>query len=435
MPLPAALRRAEFPPEILEVLTRLGAAGHRSWLVGGAVRDLLLGRPRGDFDCATPATPQQVTALFPRVIPTGIEHGTVTVLAANRHKVEVTTFRGEGTYRDGRRPESVTFHTDLIEDLARRDFTMNALAFDPLAMELADPHGGQRDLAARVIRAVGDPAARFGEDGLRPLRSVRFAAQLGFRLHPRTRAAIRGALPVVRKVSQERICEELSRMAAAPHLAHGLDLLAATGLLEVVLPPLAALPSATRRHAGLTAAALAPVPAEPWLRLAALLHGVPAAEVGPLLASLRFPRKVAEEAAALVARHACLRDGDPEDPRASPAVRRWLAGVGPERAPALLALRDAEVRALPAARRTAPRRRARAFRDHVEAALASGAPLTAGALALDGRSLMALLGCGPGPHVGEGLRVLLDEALDDPSLNDPDRLADLARRWWAGRPL
>lgn len=435
MPLPAALRDARFPPEILAVLERLRAAGHRSWLVGGAVRDLLLGRDRGDFDLATPATPQQVTALFPRVIPTGIDHGTVTVLVDRAHKVEVTTFRGEGAYRDGRRPESVTFHTDLVEDLARRDFTINAMAYDPLAQELADPHGGRRDLAGRVIRAVGDPAARFGEDGLRALRAVRFAAQLGFRLQARTRAAIPGALDVVRKVSQERVCEELGRIAAAPHVAHALALLDATGLMAVVLPPLAALRPAARRHAAQVTAALPPDPSTPWLRLAALLHGVPAAEVAALLTSLRFPRRVAEEAAALVARHACLRDGLPEDPSSPPAVRRWLAGVGPERAPALLALRDAEVRALPAARRPGPRRRAGALRDHVEAALASGAPLTAGALALDGRALMALLGCGPGPHVGEALRALLDEALDDPAVNDPDRLAALARGWWAARPL
>jgi tRNA nucleotidyltransferase (CCA-adding enzyme) len=435
MPLPAALHRAEFPPEILAVLSRLAGAGHRSWLVGGAVRDLLLGRPRTDFDLATPATPQEVMALFQRVIPTGIAHGTVTVLVDKAHKVEVTTFRGEGAYLDGRRPASVTFHTDLVEDLARRDFTMNAMAFDPLSGELADPHDGQLDLAARTIRAVGDPAARFGEDGLRPLRAVRFAAQLGFELEPLTLAAIRPALPVVRRVSQERVSEELSRLVAAPHVAAAVRLLAGTGLLEVVLPPLAALPPEALSHAGALAAAVPAAPAEPWLRLAALLHGVAGAEVGPLLDGLRFPRRTSDEAAALVARHACLLDGPPEDPSAPPAVRRWLSGVGPGRAPSLLALRDAEVLALPAPERASAAGQAGALRSHVEAALASGAPLSTGGLALDGKGLMALLGCGPGPHVGEGLRALLDEALDDPDVNTPDRLADLARRWWAGRSV
>jgi tRNA nucleotidyltransferase (CCA-adding enzyme) len=436
MTLPARLRHARLPSSVREVLSGLGRAGFRSWVVGGAVRDLLLGRDRAglDFDLATPATPRQVMALFPKVIPTGIDHGTVTVLTRDGHKVEVTTFRGEGDYVDGRRPASVHFHTDLEADLARRDFTINAMAFDPEGLELVDPFGGRADLARRRIRAVGDPAARFGEDGLRPLRAVRFAAQLGFVLDGATRAAIPGALPVVRMVSMERIGEELARTVAGPHVATALSMLDRSGLLSLVLPPLAALSPAARRHAGAVASATLADPAAPPLRLAALLHGVPAAEVEPLLAWLRFPRRVAAETAALVARHACLRQGAPEDPRAPPAVRRWLAGVGPERAPALLALREAEVRALPAARRRGPAAAARRLRAHVGAALASGAPLTTAALSLDGRALMALLGCPPGPQVGEGLRALLDEVLDDPSLDAPERLAPLARAWWASRP-
>jgi tRNA nucleotidyltransferase (CCA-adding enzyme) len=434
--LPARLRHARLPGSVLEVLSGLGRAGHRSWVVGGAVRDLLLGRDRAglDFDLATPATPRQVMALFPRVIPTGIDHGTVTVLTRDGHKVEVTTFRGEGDYVDGRRPASVHFHTDLEADLARRDFTVNAMAFDPMVPELVDPFGGRDDLGRRRIRAVGDAAARFGEDGLRPLRAVRFAAQLGFALDRATRAAIPGALPVVRKVSMERIGEELARTVAGDHVATALAMLDRSGLLALVLPPLAALPPAARRHAGAVTAATPADPADPQLRLAALLHGVPAAEVEPLLAWLRFPRRVAAEAAALVARHACPRQGVPDDPRAPPAVRRWLAGVGPERAPALLALRQAEVRALPPLRRTGPAAAARRLRARVEEALASGAPLTTAALSLDGRALMALLGCPPGPQVGEGLRALLDEVLDDPSLDTPERLAPLARAWWQSRP-
>jgi tRNA nucleotidyltransferase (CCA-adding enzyme) len=422
---------------VLAVLRRLGAAGHRSWVVGGAVRDLLLGRGRAgaDFDLATPATPQEVMALFKRVIPTGIDHGTVTVLTPDRHKVEVTTFRGEGEYLDGRRPASVTFHTDLEDDLSRRDFTVNAMAFDPLAGELADPFGGRADLAARRIRAVGDPAARFGEDGLRPLRAVRFAGELGFTLHGATRAAVRGALPVVRMVSMERIGEELSRIAAAPHVDRALSLLAATGLLGVVLPPLAALPPAALRHLAAMAATLPAEASAPERRLAALLHLLPAPEVETLLTWLRFPARTAAEAAALVARHECLRAGPPEDPTSPAAVRRWLSGHGPERAPALLALRDAEGRVAPPPRRREAAAAARRLRGHVQEALASGAPLTTGQLALDGRALMSLLGLPPGRHVGEGLRALLDEALDDPSANTPERLADLARGWWAARPL
>ena len=154
MQVPAALAKATFPAPVLEVLRRLGEAGHRSWLVGGAVRDLLLQRqrPAKDFDVATPARPEDVVRIFSRVIPTGIEHGTVTVLSQGE-PVEVTTFRGEGPYLDGRRPESVTFHQDLEADLSRRDFTMNALAFDPLAVEFRDPHGRREGPARPTGRA------------------------------------------------------------------------------------------------------------------------------------------------------------------------------------------------------------------------------------------------------------------------------------------
>jgi tRNA nucleotidyltransferase (CCA-adding enzyme) len=229
--------------------------------------------------------------------------------------------------------------------------------------------------------------------------------------------------------------EELGKLVAAPHVAQAADLLVETGLAEVALPPYAAAEPEARRHAAAVAGVLAADPARPWRRLAALLHAVPVAEVEPLLAWLRFPRRIAEEAAALVARHACLREGPPEDPHAPPAVRRWLAGVGPDRAADLLDLRDAEVATLPDGAREEARSAAAALRQHVEAALASGAPLGTGALALDGRALMTLLGCGPGPHVGEGLRALLDEVLDDPSLNTPERLAELARGWWASRAV
>ena len=245
MRVPAALVRATgaLPRPLLDVLRRLGDAGHPSWIVGGAVRDLLLHRPREatDFDVATPATPREVMALFPKVVPTGVEHGTVTVISGGL-AIEVTTFRGEGPYVDGRRPESVTFHTDLEADLARRDFTMNALAWDPLGGAFRDPHGGRADMAKRTVRAVGVAAERFAEDGLRPMRAVRFAAQLEYRLAPATRSAIPGALPVVRQVAIERISEELVRLVVAPGAARALRLLRATGLSAVVLPAFAALP-------------------------------------------------------------------------------------------------------------------------------------------------------------------------------------------------
>jgi tRNA nucleotidyltransferase (CCA-adding enzyme) len=426
---PAALARATFPAPILEVLRRLASAGHRSYLVGGAVRDLLLHRARqaSDFDVATPATPQEVIALFPKVIPTGIAHGTVTVLLRGE-KIEVTTFRGEGAYVDGRRPESVTFHRDLEADLARRDFTMNAMAYDPLEGHFADPFGGQADMARRRVRAVGDPAARFAEDGLRALRAARFVAQLDYGLDTATRRAIPGALDVARKVSVERIAEELSKLVVAPHAARGVLLLGRTGLLSVALPAVAAHPKRARDHLVRVLSATHP---EPTRRFAALLHGVTFEQAEALLLGLRLPRRLVDEVTALLRAHSCLAGGEattwPRDPRES---RRWLAGVGAGRAEALLDLAEAEVKALPAARRERLAAELKDLKARVTEVLAASPPLTLAQLALDGRAVMTLLGAGPGPHVGEALRHLLDRVLDDPAENTRERLEALLRRWW-----
>ena len=214
---PAALV-AQIPADVRAVARKLHERGFAAHLVGGGVRDMLLGRPPADFDLATDAVPEKVLEIFGGAfaIPTGLKHGTVTVLTggdpATRRSVEVTTFRGEGAYLDGRRPSSVTYVSTLDEDLSRRDFTMNAIALDPLAAALTDPFGGQADLARKLIRAVGDPVARFREDGLRPMRAVRQAAQLGFDIEAATLAAIEPTLDVFRMVSAERVRDEMLKM-------------------------------------------------------------------------------------------------------------------------------------------------------------------------------------------------------------------------------
>jgi tRNA nucleotidyltransferase (CCA-adding enzyme) len=432
MRVPAALARAKLPPPLLEVLRRLGAAGHRSWLVGGAVRDLLLHRPRDskDFDVATPATPREVMALFPKVVPTGVEHGTVTVVLGG-HALEVTTFRGEGAYVDGRRPESVTFHTDLEADLERRDFTMNALAWDPLGGEFRDPHGGRADMARRLVRAVGDPAARFAEDGLRPMRAVRFAAQLGYDLHARTRAAIRPALPVVRKVAVERLSDELGRLVVAPHADRGLALMRRTGLLEAVLPAFGRLPGRAIGHAFGVARRVAP---EASLRFAALLHPLGPEGAEKVLLDLRQPRRVSDEVAALLRAHVCRAGARPAElPRGEVEIRRFLSRAGPDRAGGIVALARAEAAALSPAASTRARTHAKRLEREIAAVRRSAAPLGTGDLAIDGGAAMRVLSVGPGPHVGEALRFLLDRVLEDPALNTPDALEAELRSWWAAR--
>ncbi len=429
------------PLAVLRVLRRLDRAGHRSWIVGGAVRDLLLGHAeaRADWDVATPATPQQVMRLFPRTVPTGVEHGTVTVLVPGWiKKVEVTTFRGEGRYHDGRRPSSVTFLADVDGDLARRDFTVNALAWDPVGPAFRDPFGGEADLRRRRLRAVGDPAARFAEDGLRPLRAARLSAQLGFAIEAATRAAIRGALPVVARVSVERVCDELTKLLSAAHAARGLAVLEETGLLEVALPELAAPPPEARAHALAVAAAAAGPLA---VRLAALLHAgaggeEPAAvarRAHEALLRLRFPSAVGGDVEALVRESGCLRDGgDPAEPAADAGIRRLLSRLGRARAEPFLALRAAEARAS-----RDPRARAAAARlaRRVRAVLAARPALSSAELRTDGARVMALLGLPPGPEVGAALRHLLDRVLEEPSLNTPRGLEGALQEWRAARSV
>jgi tRNA nucleotidyltransferase (CCA-adding enzyme) len=415
----------------VDVLRRLGEAGHRSWIVGGAVRDLLLHRPRetADFDLATPATPREVTALFRKVVPTGIEHGTVTVLTGG-FAVEVTTFRGEGPYRDGRRPESVTFHTDLEADLQRRDFTMNAMAWDPLAGEFRDPHGGRGDMARRLVRAVGVAEERFAEDGLRPMRAVRFAAQLGYGLAPATRRAIPGALPVVAKVAVERISEELARLVVAADAPRGVALMRATGLLGAVLPALGALPAGLLAHA---ARVLGAVPPDPVLRFAALLHPLGPEAAEAILQDLRQPRRVSEEVAALLRAHACRAAAGAVLPREAVDVRRWLSRAGPPRGEALLSLAEAEAGAAPARQAQAAWAEVKELKERLAQIARTAPPLSAQDLALDGRAAMEVLGTGPGPHVGEALRHLLERVLEDPARNERGALEAELRRWAAER--
>lgn len=222
-----------------EVVARLRAAGFSSLWAGGCVRDLLLGHEPADFDVATEATPEQVMGLFRRTVPVGISFGVVRVLGPEgAGEVEVATFRSDGEYRDGRRPESVRYG-DARLDAERRDFTINGMFLDPMTGEILDYVGGRADLEARVLRAIGEPEERFTEDKLRLLRSVRFAARFGLTIEPRTLAALRAMAGQVRVVAAERIAQELRRMLVHPTRAKAMDLAMDSGLVAAILPPMA----------------------------------------------------------------------------------------------------------------------------------------------------------------------------------------------------
>lgn len=391
----ARFERFPIPAPVREVVETISAAGHQAFLVGGCVRDVLRGEPPKDFDVATSARPEAVQKLFRRVIPTGLEHGTVTVVVGKAH-VEVTTFRAEAEYLDGRRPSKVEFHTDIEADLSRRDFTINAMAFDLVSKKLVDPFGGAADLEARSIRCVRSAMERFLEDGLRPMRAVRFATVLGFSVEPQTEAAIAQTLHVFRKVAGERVNQEFSKMLLSPRVTVGLELAARTGLLGEFLP------EATQADFSAVGRA-AP---EVALRLAVLLSGTSPAQA--IVLRLKFPSKVATDTGHLVA-HQALPAIDASDAD----LRRWLSRVKAEFATPVLDVTDALGRGVPA------------LRVRIEAQLAANPPLTTKALALNGQEVMSALGVGPSPVIGQATAWLLERVLDDPTLNTKEGLRRL----------
>jgi poly(A) polymerase len=222
------------------IIERLRRAGHSAFLVGGCVRDLLLGKTPKDFDVATSARPEELLRLFPAADQVGAHFGVVLVHEDAAH-VEVATFRSDLGYLDGRHPVAVEFETDPRQDVLRRDFTINALLLDPASGEILDFVGGRADLEAKLVRAIGDPKARFEEDHLRLLRAVRFAARLGFEIEPGTFAAIRPLAPLIQSVAAERVRDEIARILTEGAARRGFELLDASGLLGEILPEIAAL--------------------------------------------------------------------------------------------------------------------------------------------------------------------------------------------------
>jgi tRNA nucleotidyltransferase (CCA-adding enzyme) len=384
------------PEEVLEIARTLESAGHEAWCVGGALRDALLGHPHADYDFATSATPAEVMRLFRRTAPVGEKYGTVGVLDRRRVLHEVTTFRRDVT-TDGRHAV-VAYGVSLDDDLARRDFTINAIAYHPLRHEWRDPFGGRADLERGLLRAVGDPAQRFREDYLRVLRGIRFAARFGFTIEPGTWAAAVEAAPGLGRLSAERVRDEwfkgLRTARSVPELVH---LWREVGAAERWIPELAGVPAERLARAG----AVSLERRDPVLLSALLLD-----DAAPVLRRLRASNAEIERAAAIARGPAEPAAGDVR------AVRRWLSSVGAA-ADDLL-----ELHAIRAGSSAAWSEQVAAVRDRRD-------PLTRGDLAISGRDLQAL--GASGPRIGELLGKLLDRVLDDPALNTRDALLALAR--------
>lgn len=391
-PLPTVLT---LDPESVRIATTLIEAGHDTWAVGGALRDRLLHEGGGDVDLATAALPEVVRALFHHTVPVGMEHGTVGVLDAHRRLHEVTTFRRD-VETDGRHAV-VRFGASLEEDLARRDFTINALAYHPVRHEWRDPFKGYADLQAGVIRAVGDPAQRFREDYLRILRAIRFAARFGFTVEPATWEAARAAAPGLRHLSAERVRDEWFKgLRTARDLAHLVRLWHEVGAAAVWLPELQA------RFPGADHA--------PALRHPVVLTALVCAEPGRVLERLKASRAESDLATALTRGPRTPSAPEPE------AVRRWLAAVGPAVADALLLLERYHTGDSPWWEGLV-----RGIRDRQEAT-------SRGELAITGADLQAA-GVSPGPAMGALLDRLLDAVLADPGRNTRDGLLALVRAW------
>jgi tRNA nucleotidyltransferase (CCA-adding enzyme) len=399
----------DIPIPVARVCERLEFHGHQAWVVGGCVRDTMLERCPNDWDVATDATPQEVIECFHRVLPTGIEHGTVTVLiegAALAFPVEVTTFRGDGDYSDGRRPDSVQFVKTIKEDLARRDFTINAMAFRPITEEFADPFDGQRDLRNKIIKCVGDAKTRFNEDGLRIMRAARFAAQLNFNIDSKTWDAIPTGLEKFKMVAKERITTEFVKLLKAQHPMSGLRTMRDRGLLAAIFPMLDPPSDFAMKNVcdmeGME------------LRIASLLFpmaaGVNSFPVREALNGLRLPTAESMEVVALVngfwsvpGGSGCVSEAD---------ARRWVSKVGRERYKAVLAM-------------------ARVFGNspdftaRIEFAMETATALSVSELALNGDQVAEILGVKPGKRIGEALRFLLDKVLEKPELNVSHRLTKI----------
>lgn len=441
------------PAHVHDLLRTLWSNGYAAYVVGGSVRDALMGRDADDWDLATSALPDQTLALFPDVALYENEFGTVAVRPPGvDDEVEITTFRSDHDYADFRRPHHVEFSDSIELDLARRDATVNAMAWGAPAggptpeapAHLVDPFGGRADLAARTLRAVGDPAMRFEEDALRMLRMVRLASTLEFRIEPATLAAMAARAGLVRHLSGERIAAELAKILGAARPSVGLRLLADTGLLAAISPELGrqrGIPQNKVAGEDLwdhTMRAVDAVPADrPLIRLAALLHdiGKPATfsdgrflrhetvgaeQADALLERLRWPRHERDRVGHLIRHHMFGYQSSWSDA----AVRRFIAKVGAAYLDDLFLLREADNIGSGAASHDPGLAE---FRGRVEAQLARGVVLGLRDLAIDGDVLMAELGIEPSPRLGALLRDLLERAIADPSINTRPRLLAVAR--------
>lgn len=434
--------KIEIPVKANKIITRLTEAGYEAYVVGGCVRDAILGRPAADWDITTNARPEQVKALFSRTIDTGIQHGTVTVLQG-KEGFEVTTYRIDGEYQDGRHPSEVIFTPSLLEDLKRRDFTINAMAYNE-AEGLIDAFDGMKDLKNRRIRCVGEPKERFTEDALRILRAVRFSAQLNFEIEKNTRAAIAEFADSLTRISAERIQTELVKLLTSDH-PEIFRTLYDTGITAVILPEFDACMKTPQNHPHHCCSvgehlllALQSIEADKVLRLAALLHdiGKPAAHTrdadgidhfhghgdagkelaGSILRRLKFDNDTVYRVKHLVQVHDYL-----QIPLTPKGVRRAVFKIGKEHFPDYLKLRRADILAQNPSMQKEKLEALTKLEVLYQQILEEQNCLSLKDLAVSGTDLIEA-GLKPGPQIGEVLKKLLEQVIENPEYNTKEYL-------------
>ena len=392
------------PTGAKKIIQVLHDNAHDAYVVGGCVRDSILGRDPEDWDITTSARPREVKKLFRRTVDTGIEHGTVTILM-NDGDYEVTTYRIDGKYTDARHPDSVEYTDDLTEDLRRRDFTINAMAYSD-ENGLVDVYGGLEDLSAHLIRCVGDPDARFTEDALRILRAVRFAAQLGFTIEEYTAAAIKNHVPQLAHVSKERILAELNKSLLSEH-PEALKIIYAENMEHSICDSFALIREEATE--GMDQAAF--LRKERYLRWAALMREISPEEAEKILRELKCDVDTIRKVKALVR---VLKERTPVRPA---EIRRLLSEIGPDLFEDMIALKRFGFGRY--AREDCDRALTEFYR-----ILERGDAYSIKALKVSGGDLIAA-GVKPGPHMGEILSRMLDAVIEDPEMNTKEELMKL----------
>lgn len=440
----------KMPRKAKYIIDTIHRAGFEAYIVGGCVRDSILGREPEDWDITTSAKPEQVKALFQRTIDTGIQHGTVTVML-EKEGFEVTTYRIDGKYEDSRHPREVIFTPSLIEDLKRRDFTINAMAYNEQG-GLIDVFGGLQDIREGVIRCVGDPRERFSEDALRMMRAIRFCAQLGYRIEKRTGQAIKALAGSLQNISAERIQVELVKLVASGHPEY-LKIAYDMGVTAVIFPEFDRMMETPQNHphhkysvGEHTLHALTETPADKRLRLAVMLHDVGKPEVltrdqqgithfyhhaavgadlaREILRRLRFDNDTVSVVSSLVKYHDYGNDSVPD----MGMVRRAINKIGEDVFPLLFPVKRADILAQSNYLQQEKLERLSLWENLYQEVVSEKQCVSLKNLAVNGSDLVAL-GMKPGKKIGDALRGLLELVLENPQCNERERLLKEAEKY------